>query len=685
MKKYLLSLLFVISLLPLCAQTFTGTTGPITDDGVTNVFTATVAGLSPATIDTAHGLFSVCMDITHTYDSDLDVQLESPDGTTVMLFSGIGGGDDNFTGTCLSDDATASIATGTAPFTGTFIPMDILGNVNNGQNGNGVWKLKITDTYGADAGTVISWSITFASHVSGAFVMDSTQLPLVLINTLGQTIVDDPKISAEMKIIYNGLGQYNQTTDLPNIYNGLVGIEIRGSYSASLPQKPYGFETRDTLGNSKDVSLLGMPSENDWILLAVYNDKVFMRNTLAFKLFSLFGNYAPRTRFCEVMINGSYKGIYILTEKIKRDKNRVDIAKLDLDDNAGDSLSGGYIIKLDYHDASNSWLSNFHPVDHPAADVYYVYEYPDPAEITTQQQTYIQTFFNALETSLYGANYTDPTSGYRAWLDVPSFIDYLLVSEVARNNDGFKKSVVMFKDKDSDNSLLQFGPVWDYDWAWKNINECAIFSATDGSGWSYLVNDCSPDNNSNGWAVRLMQDSTFTHQLHCRWMELRQSYLDTAYLFHYIDSVHALVEESQQRHYLKWPILGLNTGTPEVDAQPTTYDGEIQKFKNWILTRLAWLDANMPGECPDFGSEEIPATLVLQVFPNPVTEMVFVESDQQMDQVELYDLTGKKVFVATDTRQNAIDLKAFPDGIYLLNVRFENGEHRSKKIIKTSR
>jgi hypothetical protein len=426
-----------------------------------------------------------------------------------------------------------------------------------------------------------------------------------------------------------------------------------------------------------------MPSENDWILLAVYNDKVFMRNTLAFKLFSLFGNYATRTRFCEVMINGGYKGIYILTEKIKRDKNRVDIAKLDMDDNAGDSLTGGYIIKLDYHDASNSWLSNFHPVDHPAADVYYVYEYPDPTEITSQQQTYIQSFFNALETAIYAPDFTDPTSGYRAWLDVPSFIDYLLVNEVARNNDGFKKSVVMFKDKDSDNSLLQFGPVWDFDWAWKNVNECAIFAATDGSGWSYMINDCSPDNNSNGWAVRLMQDSTFTHQLHCRWLELRQTYLDTSYLFNYIDSVHALVEEAQVRHYQKWPILGLNVGTPEVDAQPTTYDGEIQKFKNWILTRLEWLDANMPGECPDFGSGEIAASIVLRVFPNPTADVVFVESDLLMEQLELFDLTGKNVYTAGNSRNSTLDLRILPEGMYLLKVRFANGEQRICRIIKS--
>jgi hypothetical protein len=681
MKKFFLSGVLAFCCFTLLAQTYSGVAGPISDDGVTNVFTANVSGLSPATIDTSHGLISVCLNITHTYDSDLDVQLEAPDGTTVLLFSGIGGGDDNFIGTCLSDYAAVAITSGTAPFNGSFQPMDNIGNINNGQNGNGTWKLKITDTYAQDAGTLNSWSITFGNSASGPLTVDSTNLPLVLIDTYGQTIVDDPKIAAGMKIIYHGGNLYNHPADIPNVYNGDIGIEIRGSYSASLPQKPYGFETRDSLGNNLDVSLLGMPAENDWILLALYNDKVFMRNTLAFKLFELLGNYAPRTKLCEVLIDGSYKGIYVFTEKIKRDNHRVDIAKLDLDDNAGDSLTGGYIIKLDYHDGSNSWLSNYHPLDHTGLDVYYVYEYPDPAEITTQQKSYIQAYMNSLETDLYSTNYTDPISGYRAWLDVPSFIDYLIVNELARNNDGFKKSYLMYKDKDSDNRLLKSGPVWDFDWAWKNVNECSIFSATDGSGWAYKVNDCSPDVNSNGWALRLMQDTSFTHQLNCRYFNMRQTILDTAYLFHYIDSVHTLVEQAQQRHYAKWPILGINVGTPEVDYQPNSYDGEIVKFKNWINTRLTWLDANMPGNCPDVGIASNIQHSAVRIFPNPASNIVFIESDKIPSKLELFNITGQVVYSSYSEIPESIDLNNYPGGLYFVKLGFADGSSSISKLI----
>lgn len=682
MKKTFLLLCILITS-QLKAQTYNGSGGSISDDNQPNYFSINVSGLTPSALNATHGLISVCLSITHTYNSDLNVKLVAPDQTEILLFNGVGGGEDNFTNTCLNDNAATSITAGTAPFTGTFKPMDVLGNANNGQNGNGNWKLKITDTYAQDAGTLLNWSVTFGNNATTPLTVDSTLLPLVLINTYGQTIADEPKIIAGMKIIYHGTGMYNHPSDAPNVYDGEVGIEIRGSYSASLPQKPYGFETRDAFGNNLDTALLGMPSENDWILLAVYNDKVFMRNALAFKLSRMMDQYAPRTRFCEVMINGSYQGIYVMTEKIKRDNKRVDIAKLDIDDIAGDSLTGGYIIKLDYHNAGNSWLSDFHPIDHPTFDVYYVYDDPEYDVITAQQRAYIQAFMHSLEASLYGNNFTSPTAGYRAWLDVPSFIDYLIISEVSRNNDGFKKSLYMYKDKDSKDLLLHSGPLWDIDWAWKNINECSIFAATDGSGWAYKVNDCNPDNNSSGWAVRLMQDTAFTHELNCRYFNLRHTILDTTYMFHYIDSVHTLVNEAQVRHYQKWPILGINVGTPEVDYQPTTYAGEIQKFKNWIRLRLNWLDNNMPGYCTDVGYSEIKNEIVLQIFPNPVHDELFIESDALMKRIEIFDNQGRltATFDSPGTKKT-FNFSVLSDGLYLIRIVSGNDLVSFRKVVK---
>ncbi len=525
-------------------------------------------------------------------------------------------------------------------------------------------------------------SQVFTGNASGPLSIDSTLLPIILINTFGQTIPNEPKITAGMKIISHGPGQYNHPGDVPNIYDGEVGIEIRGSTSAGYPQKPYGFETRDSLGNNLNVSLLGMPPENDWTLLSHYNDKVFMRNSLAFNLFQKLGHYAPRCCLSEVILNNSYQGIYLFTEKIKRDQNRVDIHNLLPTTTSGDMLTGGYILKVDYHDASNSWLSSFHPIDHPNFNVHYVYEFPDAQTITSPQKTYIQGFMNSLEAALYSPGFTDPLTGYRAFIDVPSLIDYFLINELSRNNDGFKKSMVFYKDRNSVNPHLFSGPVWDFDWAWKNVNECSIFSATNGSGWAYKVNDCYPDNNSPGWVVRLLQDPQFANQLKCRWVSLRSTYFDTTYMFHYIDSVYSLVNEAQSRHFQKWPILGINVGTPEVGTQPLTYDGEISKFKSWIQTRLAWLDANMPGTCTSEVTGLVKDNPFIRVFPNPASDVVYIESGMRLKSISLTNVAGKTILSMENTGNSGIlETSGLSPGLYFVKVCLSDYTLETIKLI----
>ena len=122
-----------------------------------------------------------------------------------------------------------------------------------------------------------------APVIAQGVALDSSDLPIIVINS-SQSIVDEPKITADMGIIYNGQGVRNYLADPFNDYNGEIGIELRGNTAQDFPKKSYGFETRDSLGNNNNVSLIGMPSENDWILYGPYSDKSLMRNVLTFKL-----------------------------------------------------------------------------------------------------------------------------------------------------------------------------------------------------------------------------------------------------------------------------------------------------------------------------------------------------------------------------------------------------------------
>ena len=247
-------------------------------------------------------------------------------------------------------------------------------------------------------------------------IFTSSNLPIVVINTLGQTIVDDPRIVCDMGVIDNGFGNINSIDDTFNDYNGKISIEFRGSSSLYFDKKSYGLETQDSLGNNNNVSILGMPVENDWILYAPYSDKSLMRNFLAYDLGRKMGNYSPRTVFCELIVNNDYKGIYILTEKIKRDNDRIDIAKLDVDDLAGDSLTGGYILKIDRTSPGGMyWTSNFPNIGGGALDIQYCY--PDPSVMLPEQLEYIEGYVDSFEYALSGPNFMDSLIGYSKYID----------------------------------------------------------------------------------------------------------------------------------------------------------------------------------------------------------------------------------------------------------------------------
>ena len=513
----------------------------------------------------------------------------------------------------------------------------------------------------------------------------SSNLPIVVITTnQGEAIVDEPKITADMKIIYHSNGLRNFVSDSGNVYTGKVGIEIRGVYSATLPQKPYGFETRDIAGNNLNVSLLGMPSENDWVLLANFNDKTFLRNVLAFDIFRKMGNYSPRMRFCEVVLNNEYQGIYLLGEKIKQDKGRVNISKLKPEDNSGDNITGGYIIKNDYYTSTDSWKSNFSPLNKPGAEVYFVYDDPKPEDLTTQQKTYIQGFINTLETVLYNPAFVVSVFGYKSYMDIKSFADYFILGEVTRNVDTYKKSRYFYKNRDSKDGLLHSGPAWDFDWAWRNLLEdCIHFNQTDGSGWAYKVNECEDWPVPPSWEVRMLQDNQFSDLIHNRYFELRKTILSKAYTDNIIDSAASLLNEAQVRHFQKWNILGINTGTPESGPQPTTYSGEIAQFKDWIKTRLAWLDANMIGSAMSVEKNQADQVRC-RVFPNPASSILYIESDKEINRVTLYNITGIPVLEKSDLCDLSVstDVSRLNPGIYFIKIFLSNAETEVTRVVK---
>ncbi|HEY6977671.1 MAG TPA: CotH kinase family protein, partial [Chitinophagaceae bacterium] len=437
--------------------------------------------------------------------------------------------------------------------------------------------------------------LQFALCAFAGVTLTSSNLPIVVINTNGVEIPDDPKIEATMGIINNSDGRRNNLTDPFNEYNGEIGIEVRGQSSQMFPMKSYSLELKDESGESIDKSLFGMPEESDWVLYAPYNDKTLMHNFLAYTISNDLGHWAAHCRYVEVVLNGTYIGIYVFMEKIKRDKGRVNISKIEDDDNSGDKVTGGYIFSIDKE--ADAWYSSYTPPNAPGASIQFAYVYPKVEDITNEQAAYIKSYVDSFENSLAGPQFQDTATGFRKFADENSFIDYFIVNEVSRNVDAYRLSSYFYKDRNSANGKIFAGPVWDYDLAFRNADYC---DGSNTDGWAYRFNYICPDDfwQVPFWWNRLMEDTAFQSHLLCRWQQVRQTVLAETNIFQVIDSIASLTAEARERHFTQWPVLGEYVW-PNPQPIPTTYEGEISVLKSWISTRLQWIDNNLDqsGKC----------------------------------------------------------------------------------------
>ncbi len=505
----------------------------------------------------------------------------------------------------------------------------------------------------------------------GQVDFSDSNLPIIVINTNGETIVDEPKITCDMGIIWNGDGQRNALEDPFNHFFGKIGIEFRGSTSQQYPKKSYGLETRDAFGENFNVNLLGLPKENDWVLYGIYADKSLMRNYLTYALFRQMQPWSPGFVFCELLINGEYMGIYALIEKIKRDKNRVDIAKLDTMDNAGDQLTGGYIIKIDKPTGSSStpWTSAYQE------KVQFRYHDPKYEELSETQRDYIKNYVSDFEDLIYGDGFADSLDGYRSMIDVGSFIDFMLMQELGRTVDGYRSSSFMYKDRDSKGGKLACGPMWDFNLSYGNANYC---HGHDTTGWQYNFNDvCNYSTAPPDWWARLLEDPVFADSLQCRWRELRSTILSKNAIDSLIDATALYLDEAQERHFTRWSILGRYIRWNHFIGE--TYQEEVDYLKWWFASRSAFLDAHIPGSrCGNIVSSQstVPSSEVPIFHPNPTSGILFSSTPIPKDsRIEVFGIDGK--VVAFERSAGSINLSGLPNGFYIIMIN-----NRYHKILK---
>lgn len=462
-------------------------------------------------------------------------------------------------------------------------------------------------------------------------ILTDSNLPIVVIETdNGVTIPDEPRVYGNMKIIWHQDGSRNYLTDVNNPeflnYDGRISIEIRGSSSQMLPKKPYGLTTlQEDDETNNNVSLLGMPKENDWVLNSLAFDQTGMRDVLSYELSEKLGQYASRRVYCEVVINNDYKGLYVLMEKIKVDDNRVNIEKMDGTCNSYPEVTGGYITKADKTNDSDpvAWqMQGYGNGWWGGVSTDFIHHYPKPENITTTQHDYIKNVFMSLADEA-GSHNASVEDGIPSIIDVSTFVDFMIIAEFSSNVDVYTFSTFFHKDR---KGKLRAGPVWDYNLTFGH-DEFGNRSRFD--VWQFN----NSDNNGPKFWKDLFDTDEFKCYLAKRWFEVTAegNIMDYDVLCARMDELDEWITEAVGRDNQRW-------------SRMMQHASEIQAMKTWIQQRISWLNSNI-GSYDGCADLDLPPLVISQIHYHPLdvdsingNQLEFIQITNNGD--EEVDLTG---------------------------------------------
>ena len=390
-----------------------------------------------------------------------------------------------------------------------------------------------------------------------------SKLPLIAIDT-SRAVPNEPKVAARVRVIDRPGRRANRLSGGGNVHAGRAGIETRGHSSQLFPKKQYALELRDRKGDGRDVGLLGLPADDDWVLSASYSDKTLMRNALAYRTArTVFGRYAPRTRYVELVLNGNYRGVYVLTQQIELGPGRVE-------------ADGGWLVELAFgYQANGERHFRSLRTGRPLL-------YTDPDDPGRRRAGEIRADVARFEGALHGRRFRHPERGWRARLESSAAIDFVLLQELFGNQDAFHASTYFYRAPDG---RIVLGPIWDFDIAMGNTT---LGHFRTPPGWHL---------GQRPYVGRLYRDRGFVRGMAARWRELRTAGLRRRVLSAVASDARRLAGP-QARNFRRWHILGRyvwpNPVDPRTGRYRATWKAEVAYLRRWLAARIAWIDRALP-------------------------------------------------------------------------------------------
>ncbi len=473
----------------------------------------------------------------------------------------------------------------------------------------------------------------------------TSDIPIIFVDGYGSGKPCDKEVSLDAAVmIWEPVNGEASLSSLPTVA-ARVGYHARGQSSITFPQLSYKIEFRDNADKDLDYPILGMPADSDWALIAPYYDRTLIRNPFTYTLGKDMGMAVARTAFAEVYVNytkdpigdAAYQGIYWVSETIKNNKVRQNLKQLKETDTDAAKLSGAYIMKFDQMAAEEPKLTctgsnplpgmsmgafgggamgggavgggavgggafgggatttpptsgctmkmgSFGTGTGQAGTCWTDLEVVDPVPLNADQKTWITTYIQQFHDSLHKT----PIGDYAQYIDLPTFIDYMIISEMTLNVDAYTKSAYYFKDRDE---KLKAGPLWDYNFALGGVGAMnATPQSTSDTGWRY-----SGNRNINNWYPKLATDPNFMAQVKTRYTELRKTLLSQSAIDERINTLSAPLKKAITHDYTKWPVSSVIPSTTGFYGGPTapTWDGQIKAMRDFLTARLAWMDTNL--------------------------------------------------------------------------------------------
>lgn len=419
----------------------------------------------------------------------------------------------------------------------------------------------------------------------------STHLPLVRIDTggveiPGKTWYDDDgarhqsvaadggdSITSAMDIVDHET-TYNHADDAPTMQSD-IAIHVRGRSSRLFDKSSYALRLVREDGANNPQSVMGMDAHHEWVLHGPYLDKTLMRNYMWYNIGGEIMGYAPNVRFCEVLINGEYQGVYVMLESLTAGE---DGARLPLAVSAKNNTFSGYLLQYNGGWETGRAMTNQFSYYARRVEGRMEIVYPGKANITPEIERAISQDFSDFEKALYSYDYDTADHGYERYVDVQSFVDYFLINELTCNYDAGRYSTYFGKDPAGTFHMY----LWD-------MNSCCD---------NYQDGPFGPDGfqlQDAPWFEMMVRDEDFTDALVRRYWELRKTYFDPDYLCSYIDDTAAYLGEAVERNTARWA-ASYEVGEPlltPASRELGSFEEATAQMKGLLRARIAWMDENI--------------------------------------------------------------------------------------------